>query len=192
MRDVLIDLHKTDALIQMSGLQYGHEEAQNILYAQVMEKHGITQAQFDSSLVWYTAHPVLFDKIYPKVQARLKAEHKAFQEAHEEELNLKPATIEGSRKPGRKFITEAQLDSMLWVTRHGYPNSWNEWEPKSKEPFIMKGAILDKKNKENKEKKENASVHNTEDKLLPKVSVPRRGVVDTLKTGIRFSQVSDN
>ena len=66
MREVLVDLHKTDALLQVSGLQYGHNEALDIYYAQVLEKHGSTQAQFDSSIVWYTAHPLLFDKIYPK------------------------------------------------------------------------------------------------------------------------------
>ena len=90
MRKVLIDLHKTDALINITGLQYGHDEAQNIYYAQVLEKHGITQAQFDSSIVWYTAHPVFFDKIYPKVQADLKAEHDAFLAQYADELKRQP------------------------------------------------------------------------------------------------------
>ena len=76
MREIMVDLHKTDAMLQISGLTQGYDEAKNIYYAQVLEKHGTTQAQFDSSLVWYTAHPQLFDKIYPKVIADLQAEEK--------------------------------------------------------------------------------------------------------------------
>lgn len=77
MREVLVDLHKTDAMLQMSGLGPMDQEQKQIYYAQVLERHGITQAEFDSSLVWYTAHPQLFDKIYPKVLADLAAEEQA-------------------------------------------------------------------------------------------------------------------
>ena len=66
----MVDLHKTDAILQLNGMAYGHEEEKAIYYSIVLSKHGITQAQFDSSLVWYTAHPQLFDKIYPRVLTR--------------------------------------------------------------------------------------------------------------------------
>jgi len=140
MRDVLVDMHKTDALIQMSGLQHGHDEAQNIYYAQVMEKHGITQQQFDSSIVWYTSHPLLFDKIYPKVQDRLRQEHKAFEAAHEDELHLHPKKIE--QLATQRTFTRAQLDSVLWVAQHGYPNSWNELVHDFENEFFPQIGVL--------------------------------------------------
>lgn len=123
MRDVMVDLHKTDALLQVAGMQYGHNDAADIYYAEVLEKHGVTQAQFDSSLVWYTAHPQLFDKIYPKVLAKLDAEREAFEAAHEAELTFRPSlyTPRPKKKPA---LTKHQLDSMLWVTQHGYPTLW--------------------------------------------------------------------
>lgn len=129
MRDVLVDLHKTDALLQISGLQYGHDEAANIYYAMVLEQHGITQAQFDSSLVWYTAHPQLFDKIYPKVLATLHAEGDAFEQTYAEELRMRPDFLREYDHPRvrnkkRPRLTQTQLDSMLWVTQHGYPTLW--------------------------------------------------------------------
>lgn len=128
MRDVLIDLHKTDALIQVSGLQYGHDEAENIYYAQVLEKHGITQAQFDSSIVWYTAHPLLFDKIYPKVKDRLRAERKAYQAKYADELNLgADKKDKASNADAPRVFTVNQLDSVLWVSQNGYPSTWNPW-----------------------------------------------------------------
>jgi hypothetical protein len=127
MRDIMVDLHKTDALLQVSGLQYGHDEAANSYYAAVLEQHGVTQAQFDSSLVWYTAHPQLFDKIYPKVLAQLEKEKNAFEAAHRDELHMQPGIRMADIKqkaPRRPRLTQEQLDSMLWVTRHGYPTLW--------------------------------------------------------------------
>jgi hypothetical protein len=146
MRDVLVDLHKTDALLQISGLQYGHDEAANIYYAMVLEQHGITQAQFDSSLVWYTAHPQLFDKIYPKVLAKLHAEGDAFEQTYAEELRMRPDFLREYDHPRirnkkRPRLTQTQLDSMLWVTQHGYPTLWQP----------LPDSLM----------------HNTEDKLLP-------------------------
>ena len=125
---MLVDLHKTDAMLQLSGLQYGHDEAANIYYAMTLERHGVTQAQFDSSLVWYTAHPLLFNKIYPKVLKELAREKEDFSTAHAEELLLGPMTKEElehahATRPTRTF-TKTQLDSVLWVAQHGYPTLW--------------------------------------------------------------------
>ena len=74
MVDVLVDLHKTEGILKVAGLNYGHQSEEVSYYLQVLDKHGITQAQFDSSLVWYTDNPRFFDKIYPKVVAELKKE----------------------------------------------------------------------------------------------------------------------
>lgn len=125
MREVIIDLHKTDAMLQLNGRRAHDNEIKAIYYAQVMEKHGITQAQFDSSLVWYTAHPQFFNKIYPKVLKELEDEEAAFLAAHEEELSTdKP----GSTPVIEQVFTPWELDSVLWVTRNGPSHSWNEWK----------------------------------------------------------------
>ena len=81
-----MDLHRTDALLQTAGLNIRDREGASIYYAQVLAKHGITQAQFDSSLVWYTAHPQLFNKIYPKVMADLEAEEKRYADMLNEKM----------------------------------------------------------------------------------------------------------
>ena len=122
MRKVLVDLHKTDALLQINGLYNASTEDKAIYYAQVLEKHGITQAEFDSSLVWYTAHPQLFDKIYPKVLAELKEEEDAFVALHAEALHLTPEPA--NEMPEQIEFTQADLDSAMWVMQHGYPSSW--------------------------------------------------------------------
>ena len=142
LRALLYDLHRMDALLQVSGKQYESDEVRNIYYASVLEKHGVTQAQFDSSLVWYTAHPQLFDKIYPKVIVRLMEDEQQFEAAHAAELEGNGLGDEGvsglvdervsglvdERVSGlvdERTYTLAQLDSTLWVTQNGYPTTWN-------------------------------------------------------------------
>jgi len=127
MRAILADLHKADGMIQVSGMAFGHDDAVDIYYAQVLEKHGVTQAQFDSSIVWYTAHPVLFDKIYPKVRADLQKEHEAFKTQFAEELNYNPFMATPEAEQAARDFTLIELDSMLWVTQHGYPSTWHPW-----------------------------------------------------------------
>lgn len=132
MRHVLVDLHKADALLQTHNLSQASPEEKALYYAQVLVKHGITQAEFDSSLVWYTAHPQLFDKIYPKVLADLKAEEDAFVAAHEQALHLAPQAPE--EMPELVPFTQAEMDSVLWVTQHGWPSMWQPL------PFVVHPA----------------------------------------------------
>lgn len=82
MRALLIDLHRADAVLQVAGYNYGHDEAVAKYYQSVLDKHGVTQAQFDSSLVWYTDNPQIFDKIYPRVVAELEKEQQAWKERY--------------------------------------------------------------------------------------------------------------
>lgn len=124
MRALLYDLHRTDALLQISGKQYESDEVRDLYYGAVLEKHGVTQAQFDSSLVWYTAHPQLFDKIYPKVVLRLRADEVQFDFLHAAELADNGSAVSGLEVNDVPVYTQAQLDSTLWVTLHGYPSTW--------------------------------------------------------------------
>jgi len=72
MEDILVDMHFTEGVLTEAGLLSGHEDEVRGYYAAVLARHGITQAEFDTAIVWYTRHSVKFEKIYPKVQARLE------------------------------------------------------------------------------------------------------------------------
>ena len=138
MRSLLVDLHKTDGMLQVNGWQISNDEVRDIYYAQVLEKHGTTQAQFDSSLVWYTAHPQFFNKIYPKVLKELEAEETAFNELYAEELasfGRQPAEV--SRQPSA--FSRTDLDSVLWVMQNGYGHSWERWDEPIPTPPLNRG-----------------------------------------------------
>lgn len=88
MQSVLHDMHYTEAVLQVAGYNYGHDEAVAKYYQQVLDKHGITQAQFDSSIVWYTDNPQRFDKIYPRVVKDLENERDQWLALHDQTQTL--------------------------------------------------------------------------------------------------------
>ena len=161
MRVVLADLHKTDAMLQTVGWRIRDYEVKDIYYAQTLARHGVSQAQFDSSLVWYTAHPQFFNKIYPKVLKDLEAEEAAYTALHEAELAAMRSQETGERSQEAE-ISKADLDSILWVTQHGWPSSW--------QPLV----------------------HDLKDQFFPQFGVTSGGVIDTLETGVNISEISYN
>lgn len=71
MEDILYDYHIAKAM----GENLPHSENfKRTLYAEaVFRKHNITEAEFDSSMVWYTRNPEILAKVYEHVNKRLKA-----------------------------------------------------------------------------------------------------------------------
>jgi len=71
MTIVLTEMHKTDASLMERGLTYNHYSDKAPYYKFIFKKYKITQAKFDSSLVWYSKNPRVFGNIYTKVLANL-------------------------------------------------------------------------------------------------------------------------
>lgn len=72
MEAILYDYHIAKAM----GEQVAYDESyKRVLYMEsVYKKHGITEAQFDTSMVWFSRHPEVLRDIYEKVNKRLKTE----------------------------------------------------------------------------------------------------------------------
>lgn len=70
MENILYDYH----LAQSMGNDFNGEERykRDLLIQYVFEKHHITQAEFDSSMVWYTRNMEKLDDIYKKLGERYK------------------------------------------------------------------------------------------------------------------------
>jgi len=72
MERVLYDYHIAQGMAESSG---GDVEANRYLYVQkVFEKHHITEAQFDTSMVWYSGHASHLEEMYKHIEARLERE----------------------------------------------------------------------------------------------------------------------
>ena len=71
--EVLADIHLADAIAvdnMNKNDTFTYDSA--ALYHSVLQKHKVTRAQFDSTMVYYSAHPEDFQEIYNKVISRLK------------------------------------------------------------------------------------------------------------------------
>lgn len=137
MRDVLYDLHRVDGALQVAGYSYGHSQEVAGYYKNVLDEHGITQAQFDSSLVWYTDNPQIFNKIYPKVIERLEEDYereKQLREANRDKRLSKNKQPKLDLEVARKQIREKQN-----LLQKGYANPWKEWLP---EEFCKKNVVI--------------------------------------------------
>lgn len=72
MEDVLYDYHIAKAMAD--DIAYDERYKKVIYIESVFKKHHITQADFDSSMVWYTRNLELLARVYEKVNKRLEKE----------------------------------------------------------------------------------------------------------------------
>lgn len=71
MEDILFDYHIAAGMIDEDN---GSAAEKNACQASVLKEHGVTQAMFDSSLVYYSRHCDRFQKIYENLSRRLGEE----------------------------------------------------------------------------------------------------------------------
>lgn len=96
MQAFLIDLHLTEGVLMSESSLSENEKAS--YYQALFQKHGISKAEFDSSLVYYTKNPKMFERIYAKVTKHIenvKADVEAGKYLPEipDSIRLKPAEV---------------------------------------------------------------------------------------------------
>lgn len=74
MVEVLHDIQLAEAVYQTRYNDYISKEQKDALIQGVLDKHGITQAELDSSLVWYADNAEIYMKVNDSVISSLKAE----------------------------------------------------------------------------------------------------------------------
>lgn len=67
MTHFLVELHKLDGALAAKGLGTTENKENLYYYNALLQKSGITKAQFDSSLVWYGKNPKIFERVYVDV-----------------------------------------------------------------------------------------------------------------------------
>ena len=72
MEQVLHDYHLAQGMAEAQGDD--PEKMRYMLVQKVFEKYGITEEQFDTSMVWYSGHASHLDKIYKNIEARYERE----------------------------------------------------------------------------------------------------------------------
>lgn len=98
MVDLLVDLHTAEAMTEMRPNDFQSDSARLALRQSVFAKHGITQAQYDSSLVWYAHHIEAYNEVYKKVLLRLNDEQKQLAEENMKASKANPANQREAHK----------------------------------------------------------------------------------------------
>ena len=145
MRDVLYDLHRMDGALQVAGYTFGHNQEVAAYYQSVLDRHGITQAQFDSSLVWYTDNPQIFNKIYPKVVERLQADFDYQVVLRDERVERKRSEkaqsveLSGAEDSNEPSVPQKTVEEWVKTYMFGIENPWQEWKS---EEFCEKNVVV--------------------------------------------------
>ena len=71
MTRFLVELHKLDGALAAKGLGSTDNRENVYYYNALLQKEGITKAEFDSSLVWYAKNPKYFERVYVDVVEKL-------------------------------------------------------------------------------------------------------------------------
>jgi len=72
MADLIVDLHLAEAYIDTHGSDFQTDSSKQVLKQSVFKKHGITQQDYDTSLVWYAHNMEDYVKAYDKAVGKLK------------------------------------------------------------------------------------------------------------------------
>lgn len=73
--DILVDYHLSRAMAQIQPNYDEQNYCRALYWNAAMQKHGVTQEKFDSSMVYYYSHADIFSNIYKKVYDRLNDEY---------------------------------------------------------------------------------------------------------------------
>lgn len=86
MEDLLVDIHLAQSMAQEGTDTLPTDYKENLYFAAALAKHGVTKAEFDSSLTYYYIRADRFSEMYKHVAKRL-SEQALAQGATEGEVN---------------------------------------------------------------------------------------------------------
>lgn len=86
MSDVMYDIQLAQTIMRIKYGEFSTEEQKQATINGVLAKHGITQQELDSSLVWYSDHIDVYLKISDSISARLKREQLVYEAKFNEQL----------------------------------------------------------------------------------------------------------
>jgi len=112
---VIADVYQTESLLGQTRLTYNtsntsKEDKVSGYYRFALEQHGLTKAEFDTAMGWYSAHPVVLSDVYEKaveILSRRDAELKNKMSKEKEEQSVV------ARIPDRQELWRDTTDFIL-------------------------------------------------------------------------------
>lgn len=103
MQAVQVDMQLAQAMVNMNAKAFPDDARKEALYQSIFRKHRITQAVYDSSLVWYGRNLDIYMKVYERVLKDLDERQKALGDI---QAKAAPASKQDSVDiwPRRKYL----------------------------------------------------------------------------------------
>lgn len=137
MADLIADLQLADAYIESHTSEFESDSSKMVIKQSVFKKHGITQQDYDSSLVWYAHNMEDYIKAYDKAATKLQQRYNKLNKGNNGNDQLQSIAEAGTQPVGgpthnahpapasiqkRKLITsDSKADSTdLWQGKRSY------------------------------------------------------------------------
>ena len=135
MADLIADLQLADAYIDSHISEFNSDSSKQVIKQSVFKKHGITQQDYDSSLVWYAHNMEDYIKAHDKAIGKLKEQYDKLDKGgngESKELTISeggkaiheagvPQNVAKSRTKRLQKIGSAAGDTIdLWTGKRGY------------------------------------------------------------------------
>lgn len=72
MSKLLADMHVAESVVDLNQNEYQSDSMKRVLKESVLERHDVTQAEFDTSLMWYGQNLDMYIKVYDDVIEQLE------------------------------------------------------------------------------------------------------------------------
>ena len=109
MADLIADLQLADAYIDSHPNDFIDDSSKLVLKQSIFKKHGITQQEYDSSLVWYAHNMDDYIRAYDQAIGKLKARYDKLDKGEKEGLLPVDMETDGPIKKGPKHAVEPML-----------------------------------------------------------------------------------
>ncbi|MCM1331851.1 MAG: DUF4296 domain-containing protein [Bacteroides sp.] len=74
MASLLADIHKGEGVVDLQGARYRNDSVKKALKQSIYMRHGVTQEEVDTSLVWYGHNIDVYKEVYEMVIKQLEEE----------------------------------------------------------------------------------------------------------------------
>jgi hypothetical protein len=127
MAELLADIHTGESVVEMNYGRYGTEESRRELKQAILEKHGVTQADLDTSFMWYGAHldkyMAVYDNTAEILQSRLDKNQAL--EAEQASLSVSGDSVDVWSQP-RRYVFTPRSATRYMTFKLSSDKNWNK------------------------------------------------------------------
>lgn len=127
MADLLADIHTAESVVEMNYGSYATEDSRRALKQAILDKHGITQADLDTSFMWYGGHldkyMAVYDNTTEILQSRLDKNQAL--EAEQASLSVSGDSVDVWSQP-RRYVCSVRSATKYLTFKLSADKNWSK------------------------------------------------------------------